>query len=108
MESVRPFVQVADAASLPFAADGFDLVVSINTLHILLLPELERALLELERVATSDGGKYLVLDGYRNDAEKINLMYWHLTCECFFTPDEWQWLFDRVGFSGDFECIYYT
>jgi protein-L-isoaspartate(D-aspartate) O-methyltransferase len=105
MESVAPFVQVANATHLPFPDDSFDLVVSINTLHNLRLPDLELALREIERVGR--GAAYLVLDGYRNEREKVNLMFWQLTCECFFTREEWQWLFDRVGYRGDFACIYY-
>lgn len=105
LESVVDSVEVANATSLPFPNDSFDLVLSINTLHNLRLPELEVALRELERV--SRGGKHVVVDGYRTEREKVNLMYWQLTCECFFTPEEWQWLFDRVGYTGDFECIYY-
>jgi len=105
MEAVRPFVRVADATELPFPDDSFDLVLSINTLHNLRLPELELALREIERVGK--GSAYLVLDGYRDEREKLNLMSWQITCECFYTPDEWQWIFDRVGYRGDFGCIYY-
>jgi ubiquinone/menaquinone biosynthesis C-methylase UbiE len=105
MDEVKPYVQVANATDLPFEDATFDLVVSVNTLHNLRLPELARALREVERV--SRGGKYLILDGYRNEREKVNLFYWQVTCECFFTPDEWQWLFDQTGYTGDFACIYY-
>jgi len=61
---------------------------------------------EIERVGRAH--KYLVLDGYRTEREKVNLMYWQITCECFFTPEEWQWLFDQVGYTGDYACIYYN
>jgi hypothetical protein len=30
-----------------------------------------------------------------------------LTCESFFTPEEWQWLFDAVGYTGDFACVFF-
>lgn len=106
MDDVRDVLQVASAVDLPYADDTFDLVVSVNTLHNLRLPDLERALQEIERVGRRHA--YLILDGYRTEREKANLMYWQITCECFFTPDEWQWLFDRVGYTGDFACIYYN
>jgi SAM-dependent methyltransferase len=105
MEEARPYVSVANAVELPFEDDEFELVLSINTLHNLRLPDLERALLEIERVGT--GRAYIVLDGYRNEREKVNLMYWQLTCECFFTPEEWEWLFARVGYRGDYGCVYF-
>jgi protein-L-isoaspartate(D-aspartate) O-methyltransferase len=104
MDEVKPFVQVGSAVSLPFPDKSFDLVVSINTVHNLLIGDLFTALQEIERV--SRGGKYLIVDGYRTEQEKVNLLYWQLTCECFFRPEEWQWIFDKAGYTGDFACIY--
>lgn len=106
MEQVRPFVQVANAIDLPFDDGTFDLVVSVNTLHNLRLPDLARALVEIERVGR--GHKYVVVDGYRDEREKVNLLYWQLTCECFFTPEAWQWVFDRAGYTGDFACVFFS
>jgi protein-L-isoaspartate(D-aspartate) O-methyltransferase len=102
-EEVRPFLTEGNATSLPFPDRSFDFVVSINTLHNLQLPELELALREIERV--SRGSKYILMDGYRTEQEKVNLLYWQLTCECFFTPREWEWLFAKTGYTGDFACI---
>ena len=52
--------------------------------------------------------KYLVVDGYRSEEEKANLLYWQVTCECFYTPDEWEWIFQQAGYTGDYACIYYN
>lgn len=104
-EEVRPFVQVGDAVSLPFEDDSFDLVVSITTLHNLYCYDMERALREVERVGRRN--KYLVVESYRNEEEKANLLYWQLTCECFFTPKEWEWWFRHCGYSGDHSFIYF-
>lgn len=105
MESVKPFCQVADASRLPFPDGYFDLVISINTLHNLYLPDLWSALQEIERV--SRGTKYLCVEAYRNEREKVNLMYWQLTCRAFHTPGEWEFLFCKAGYSGDHEFIYF-
>jgi protein-L-isoaspartate(D-aspartate) O-methyltransferase len=105
MEEVKPYVRVANATELPFAAASFDLVVSVNTLHNLYLYDLKRALAEIERVGRR--AKYLVLDSYRNEREKVNLMYWQLTCQCFFTPAEWEWLFGEWGYSGDAGFVFF-
>jgi SAM-dependent methyltransferase len=102
---VASHLREGNAVSLPFAHGSFDLVVSINTLHNLQLPELERALKEIERVGR--GGKYVLMDSYRNDQEKVNLTYWQLTCECFLTPREWEWLFAKVGYTGDYGCVFF-
>lgn len=104
MPEVKPHLRVADAVALPYAAGSFDLVVSINTVHNLRLPQLETALREFERVGKR---KYVVTDSYRNESEKVNLLDWQLTCECFFTPEEWLWVFHHCGYTGDYGFIFF-
>jgi ubiquinone/menaquinone biosynthesis C-methylase UbiE len=105
MDDVKPFVQVADAAKLPFPDKHFDLVVSITTLHNLYNYDLDAALREIERV--SRGSKYLCVEAYRNEREKVNLMYWQLTCRAFHTPEEWAFVMKQAGYTGDHEFIYF-
>lgn len=102
---VRPFLKVCSATELPFEDKSFDLVFSINTLHNLYCFELDKALREIERV--SNGNKYIVVESYRNEEEKANLLYWQLTCESFYTPEEWEWWFNHCGYSGDNSFIYF-
>ena len=102
---VRPFLQAGHARSLPFADQSFDLVVSINTLHNLYCPELDDALREIERVGRRD--KFVCMESYRTEAEKVNLLYWQLTCEAFCTPEEWQWWFRHTGYTGDHGFIFF-
>ena len=106
-EDVRPMLAVAHAGSLPFENDSFDLVVSLTTLHNLYCYDLDRALREIQRVARPSGGKNIVVESYRNEQEKTNLLYWQLTCECFFTPEEWNWWFQHCGYDGDHSFIYF-
>jgi len=102
---VRPFLQVADATALPFADRSFDLVISINVLHNLRCFDLERALREIERVGRRD--KYVCVESFRNEEERVNLMFWQLTCESYYWPEEWQWWFDRCGYRGDHSFIFF-
>ena len=104
-KEMKPHLKLGNAVELPYEDKSFDLVLSINTLHNLNLPDLEKALNEIERV--SKGEKYIVVDSYRTEEEKVNLMYWQLTCECFYTPREWEWIFNQCGYSGDYGCIFY-
>jgi protein-L-isoaspartate(D-aspartate) O-methyltransferase len=102
---VKPLLKLGNATRLPWPDQSFDFVVSLNTLHNLRLPELEQALREIERVGKKH--KYILMDGYRTEQEKVNLLYWQLTCECFFTPQEWEWVFQKCGYTGDYACIYF-
>jgi ubiquinone/menaquinone biosynthesis C-methylase UbiE len=103
-EEVKDKLSIANAAKLPFKDKEFDLVISINTLHNLYLPDLWSALKEMERVSKN---QYLIVEGYRNEREKVNLMYWQLTCRAFHTPQEWEWLFQQTGYTGDYSFIYF-
>ena len=89
----------------PFKDNEFDLVLSINTLHNLIIQDLEKALKEVERVGKQ---KYIVVESYRNVEELFNLQCWALTAECFFKKEEWLWLFEKFGYKGEFELIYFN
>jgi protein-L-isoaspartate(D-aspartate) O-methyltransferase len=105
MERVKERIVEGTAAKLPFNDKYFDLVISINTLHNLYIDELFSALKEIERVGR--GGKYICVETYRNEREKMNLMYWQLTCRAFHTPTEWEWIFGKTGYTGDHEFIWF-
>jgi SAM-dependent methyltransferase len=104
-ELVRPnlFLQKAES-SYPFENDEFDLVISLGTLHNLRLFDLHKALSEIERVGKQG---YVMLESYRNEVELFNLQCWALTCESFFDQAEWIWLYDKFGYTGDYEFIYF-
>src|SRR5262249_20162000 len=104
-EEIRPFLQHGSASALPFADGSFDLVISITTLHNMYLNELWAALAEIERVGRA--AKYICVEAYRNEREKVNLMYWQLTCRAFHTPHEWEWLYRQTGYTGDYSFIYF-
>ena len=101
MDSVKPFLAEGTAVKLPWPDGHFDLVVSINTLHNLYIYDLWSALTEIDRVGRR--AKYICVEAYRTEGEKVNLMYWQLTCRAFHTPAEWEWIYDKVGYSGDHE-----
>ncbi len=108
IENSKPEVKekliCGNATSLPWPDNYFDLVVSINTFHNLYAYDLEKALIEMERVGKN---KYLCVESYRNEDEKANLIYWQVTCEAFNTPDEWRWWFRKANYNGDYSFIYF-
>ena len=103
-EEVQPFVRLGNAADLPFEDNSFDLVVCLGVVQNLYIYELYLALKELERVGKN---KYLSTEAYTNEREKVNLLYWQLTCRCFYSPEEWVWIFKQAGYTGDYSFIYF-
>lgn len=105
MEDVKPFLTHGHACKLPYPDKSFDVVVSINTLHNLPNFELADALREIERVGR--GHKFICVESFRNEEEKVNLLYWQLTCRAFCSPEEWAWWFKQTGYTGDHGFIYF-
>ncbi|MCG8528053.1 MAG: class I SAM-dependent methyltransferase [Opitutales bacterium] len=105
VEDVRDKLLVACATDLPFESNSFDLVISITTLHNLPPEKMVKALKEIERVRKKNA--YVCVESFRNETEKVNLMYWQLTCECFARPNTWAWYFETAGYTGDHEFIYF-
>lgn len=104
-DEISESVFVYDAKDpLPFGDSEFDLALSLGTLHNLPIFHLKTALSEMERVGKD---KFVMVEGYRNNQELFNLECWALTCESFFRPDEWIWIFKEFGFCGDYEFIYF-
>jgi len=93
------------ATNLPWSENYFDLVISINTLHCLPIFSLIKAFKEIERV--SKEYKYVCVESYRNEIEKANLLYWQVTCECFFSPEEWNWIYETSDYKGDYSYIFF-
>lgn len=104
-EEVRDKLKVGCCTSLPFEDNSFDLVISLTTFHNLTIDQLEKAVKEVERVGK--GNKWISVESYRNDREKTNLLYWQLTCESFFRPDGWKYLFEQWGYTGDVGFIFF-
>lgn len=104
-EEIRSGLFVYDAKDYyPFKDKEFDLVFSITTLHNLKIFDLKNALKEIERIGKN---RYVVVESYRNEQELFNLECWALTCQSFFSKDEWEWLFNEFKYTGDYEFIYF-
>lgn len=104
-ESIKDSLVLGTAARLPFPDNYFDYVFSINTLHNLPNYELFDALTEIQRVGKNS--RYVCVESYRSETEKVNLLYWQVTCEQFNSADEWAWWFELTKYTGDFSFIYF-
>ena len=104
-EEIKDKLVYGNATSLPYEDNYFDFVFSLNTFHNLECFDLYEALKEMERVGNKN--KYICVEAYRNEVEKMNLLYWQVTCEAFNTPKEWEWWFKHTGYTGDHSFIYF-
>jgi SAM-dependent methyltransferase len=104
-EEIKQYLSVHKAQDkYNFKDNEFDLVISITALHNLHMPDLKKALHEIERVGKN---KYVCVEAYRNEAELFNLQCWALTAAAFFTPEEWKFIFQEFGYYGDYEFIFF-
>ncbi len=97
-----------DCSSLPFADNAFTFTYSINVFHNLCYQDLKRAIREMVRVTHKDGNSYICVESYRNEEELCNLQCWALTCQSFYSPDDWLQIFEDNGYRGDYEYIFFT
>ena len=100
MDDVRPFLTLGTADALPFPDATFDLVVSINTAHNLERPRCVQAVRELERV--SRRAKYLQVDSWLTEEQRIKFERWQLTALTYSDPDGWRNLLAEAGYTGEY------
>lgn len=87
-----------------FKKNYFDLAISLGCVHNLEIYDLKKCINEITRVSKK---QFIMTESYRNDKELFNLQCWALTCESFFSPKEWKWIFNEFNYLGDYELIYF-
>ena len=100
LESVRPYLRIANAIDLPFPDKAFDLVISINTVHNLNLEDCRRALKEIQRVAK--GAAFVTMDAWRTEEERERLLKWNLTALTYMEVRDWKQVFNEIEYTGDY------
>ena len=100
MPSVKDSLRVADARSLPFDDNSFDLVISVTTVHNFEREECIKALKEIQRVSKKNA--FVTVDAYKNEEEKEAMFAWNLTAKTILHVDQWKELFDEAGYTGDY------
>ena len=98
--SLKAHLVQGNAKELPFESNYFDLVISINTIHNLVLEDCKKSIQEIMRVSKKNS--FLVVDAYRNKQEKENIYAWNLTAQTILSTDEWKELFLSLDYKGDY------
>lgn len=102
----RAYFNDGSCSKLKWNDQVFALAYSINVFHNLSYRDLKLAIREMMRV--SKDKRYICVESYRTEEELCNLQCWALTCQSFYTPDDWRCLLEDNGYSGDVEFIYFT
>lgn len=100
-DSIQTKLYLCDAKDLSFNfnENQFDLVISINTIHNLLLKDCKKAIKEIQKIGKN---AFIVVDSYRNKEEKKRMMDWNITGETIRSVKNWKKLFKEVGYTGDY------
>lgn len=100
LPEMRKVLRVGSVHEMPYESKSFDLVTCITTLHNMDFDGCAQGLKEIERV--SKGKSFITVDAYRNEAEKKRMDAWNLTAKTVLHVDDWQNLFHKVGYTGDY------
>ena len=104
-KEIKKFLTVHNAKKkFPYKSKEFDLAFSFGCVHNLKIFDLEKCLKEFTRVSKK---QFLMTESYKNDKQLFNLQCWALTCESFFSYEEWKWIFKKFDYKGDYEFIYF-
>jgi len=100
IETMKPFVQVANAKELPFEDNQFDLVLGINVIHNLPQEECKQALQEIQRVSKKN--TFVMVDAWRTEEERVRLQNWVLTAKTYMQVNDWITFFEEANYTGDY------
>lgn len=101
-KKIKNNLVIANANSLPFKKNFFDLTISINSLHnILNLTDLKKAFKEINRVSKKN--KFISLGTYENIKEKNILDKWAVLASCYMSKKNWLKFFRHVKYKGDYD-----
>ncbi len=104
-KEIKKYLKVLKAHNkYPFKNKFFDLAISFGCIHNLKLSELEKCIKEMNRVSKK---QFLVTESYRSEEELFNLQCWALTCNLFFSEEDWRWILSKFKYKGDYEFIFF-
>lgn len=102
LPSVQQKISIGNCLKLPYPDDFFDCSVAINTIHNLDEAGCKQAIRELIRVTKHEQNIFVQVDAYSNAQEKELFEIWMLTAKTYLMPDQWEALFNEVGYRGDY------
>jgi len=100
ISEIKKDLSVANALTLPFEDNEFDLVISITTVHNLEIEDCKKSINEISRVSKKDS--FITVDAFRNEDEKKAMMDWNLTAKTILHVNDWKKMFREINYNGDY------
>ena len=100
MPPVKPFIQKAPFAKLPFKDRMFDLVIAVGVVYTLTLSDAMECLREIERVGR--GKSFVTLGAYNSEEERRLFHGWTLLGTTILHMEEWKEVLKEAGYTGDY------
>ena len=87
---------------LSYPDNSFDLALCTGVLHNFKLVEASRAIREISRISRK---QYITVEAHESVEEFFNLQCWALTANLLLSVDDWLWLFESSGYTGDLDFM---
>ena len=100
IDMLKPSLQRASAASLPFRDNSFDLVIAVNAIHNLPYEECKQSVREIQRVTRQHA--FIMVDAWKTEEQRQDLLNWVLTPLTMLHADDWLQLFAEAGYTHDY------
>lgn len=101
LSSEKKFIKVGSCHKLPFSDNYFDFIISISTIHNLSEKKIHQSIKEIERV--KKGKSFIRVKGYKSLKQKKIIDNWNLVAKSNLSIKKWKNIFEKCGYSGDFD-----
>lgn len=101
-QEIIPYLIKGDSNDLPFKNNFFDTIISIENACSYPLNQCKQVIKEIIRASKNNGEKcYIQNDSWTNQHERKKLIKWTKLCKTFLNVEEWEKLYDKEGYNGD-------
>ena len=100
---IMPFLLKIESYELPFKDDFFDCIISIENACSYNPIQCKEVIKEIVRTSKNKGKNcYIQNDSWYNEKQKDKLLNWSFLCKTFLSIEEWEQLYESLGYQGDY------
>lgn len=99
-EDLRENVVIANATTLPFENDSFDLVIALGVVYTFNLVDIITVLKNIQRISKINS--FITLASYEDEIDYFLFKYWTLLGTTILKKNEWRQVLQHCKFQGDY------